>query len=143
MAKFARIQRHTYRSPASRYLPHAVYEVLDDLGRVIYIGCSHDPRARVSIHRSSAKWRHNIHSYRVVQWYPNYTEAHDAERDAIKAQDPDHNFQNTELANLVSQTAMKDRRRVNAELRQARADRIAVEKHALRLARVAEGLLAA
>lgn len=106
--------------------PHAVYRIRDRFGRTIYIGSSHDPAARIAVHRAAADWRHQIDSW-ACAWYPDQASAREAERTAIRAEDPDHNFHHTELAVVVNRTVMKDRPQVNAEMRAARAARIAQE----------------
>lgn len=106
--------------------PHAVYRVLGEYMRVIYIGASHDPSARVEVHRTTATWGHEIARWEIIAWHENLAAARPAERTAIRAEDPDHNFQHTESALIVARASMKDRRRVNAEVRRARRDRIAM-----------------
>ena len=117
--------------PVKRYSspddPHAVYRIYDKFRRVIYIGCSVDPEARVVAHSMTADWRDEIETW-AAEWYTDRAEARTAERAAIEAEDPDHNWQCTEIARIVNSSAMKDRRRVNAEARAARAQRIAAEK---------------
>lgn len=108
--------------------PHAVYRVLGRFGRVIYIGVSHDPAARVEVHRTSASWGHEITGWEVVSWHEDLATGRIAERAAIRSEDPDHNFHHTEAALIVARTPMKDRRRVNAEVRRARQDRIAMAR---------------
>lgn len=108
--------------------PHAVYRVLGRYGRVIYIGVSHDPAARVDAHQATAAWRAEIITWEVVGWHQNLAAARPAERAAIKAEDPDYNFQHTDDALLVARTPMCDRPRVNAEVRAARATRVATAR---------------
>lgn len=125
---------HRRRKPVVTFSaddPHAVYWIYDQYGRVIYIGSSHDPQKRLGVHMATSSWRREIARMEVVAWYPSQLEARSAERLAIRAEDPDHNFHHTELALIVNRTRMADRRRVNAEARAARAERIRQEIAAL------------
>jgi predicted GIY-YIG superfamily endonuclease len=81
--------------------PHAVYRIFNHDGRLIYIGASYDPEARIKVHRREQSWGHEIASHTEV-WYPTRREALAAEHRAIAAENPDYNVVGTPLGRLVS-----------------------------------------
>lgn len=120
--------RITYFSPND---PHAVYFVFDRWDRVIYIGSSSDPDARVRAHRGSAPWRREIARHEIRGWHPDRTAAQRVEHALIWDMDPDHNFVGTPMNSAINRALGADRRRVAAELRQAKRKRIQQERDAL------------
>jgi predicted GIY-YIG superfamily endonuclease len=120
--------RITYFSPDD---PHAIYYVFDGWDRVIYIGSSSDPHARVRAHRGSALWRREIARYEVRDWYPNRATAQRAEHALVWELDPDHNFVGTPMNAVVNRVFGEARRMLEAELRQAKRERIQRERDAI------------
>lgn len=120
--------RITYFSPDD---PHAVYFVFDRWDRVIYIGSSSDPDARVKAHRGSASWRREIARHEVRDWYPNRTAAQRVEHALIWDMDPDHNFVGTSMNSTINRAVGADRQRVSMELRQAKQARAQRERNAI------------
>lgn len=78
--------------------PHYVYRVFDAQDRLLYVGCTIDPEARMAVHKSfgnpnpaSAAIAMHGARHEVVE-YPTYDEARAAETAAIYAEAPHFNF---------------------------------------------------
>ena len=69
----------------------ALYRHYDCEGKLLYVGISLSPASRTSQHSRSAHWFRDI--YRIdVEWYDDREKALDAERIAIKSEQPTHNI---------------------------------------------------
>lgn len=72
---------------------HWVYRAFDDEGRLLYVGCSKDPRFRWKQHLFEHTWW----AQRAVRWslrvYPTKADALRAEKQAILTEHPLHNWQ--------------------------------------------------
>jgi len=68
----------------------AVYRHFDADGRLLYIGCSHDPLYRFMGHKSASSWAHEVANI-SVQWFDDREAALEAERKAIMTDRPAHN----------------------------------------------------
>lgn len=114
--------RVTYYSKAD---PHAIYRVFDRHNRVIYIGSSYDPDARIKTHRSEQPWRAEIFRWETG-WHQDWRSANAAEHAAIWREDPDHNFVGTALSAIIN----RNRLDVDtiAAARALRTERFAAEK---------------
>lgn len=69
----------------------ALYRHFDPDGRLLYVGMSLSPIARLRQHIDASSWAERIATVKV-QWFATREEAHEAERDAIRAEDPAHNL---------------------------------------------------
>lgn len=67
--------------------PAAVYRWFAFTGRLLYIGCSHDPDKRWAEIQSMAGWS-RLAAWRTLTWYETAREALQAERDAIRTEGP-------------------------------------------------------
>ena len=70
---------------------HYVYRIFDKDGRLIYVGCSHNPEKRLNQHRRTMWWAHQIHRIKLTV-HPNKAAGHLAERTAINAEQPRWNL---------------------------------------------------
>ena len=70
---------------------HYVYRIFDHDGRLIYVGCSHDPETRMATHRHTMWWAPQIARIKI-KVYPNKDAGHDAEREIIRAEKPRWNL---------------------------------------------------
>lgn len=80
-------------NPRMVNLPHYVYKHYDADGRVLYIGCTHDPEGRFAAQRTSsysADWWPLVAHTEVIGPMP-YVEAFHAETHAIRADLPPYN----------------------------------------------------
>lgn len=78
---------HAERSDPNRR-EHFVYRVFDDAGRLLYVGCTMRPRARLADHRASyAKWLDRAASVRMVG-PTDYATARQWEREALRDEYP-------------------------------------------------------
>ena len=76
--------------------PHAdkrsyMYRIFDAQGRLIYVGSTHNPEARIYSHRQVMWWSGTIHRIKI-QVFPNRQAAMDAEREAIQTEHPRWNI---------------------------------------------------
>lgn len=68
----------------------ALYRHFDAGGRLLYIGISLSPTYRLAQHRGCSAWFRDIASV-TIQWFPDRPAALDAEREAIRAENPEFN----------------------------------------------------
>ena len=61
--------------------PHAVYRHFDDVGQLLYVGCSMNVFARTLSHKDKS-WFHDIVTI-TVEWFPSVIEASQEEARAI------------------------------------------------------------
>lgn len=80
--------------------PHYLYRCYDAAGRLLYIGCTTNPRRRLALHRSSQRTRASRLLQRYMascqvdaDVYPSEAAGRDAERVAIRAEQPLFNVQ--------------------------------------------------
>jgi excinuclease UvrABC nuclease subunit len=72
--------------------PHAVYRLFNKRGRLLYVGCAHNPFSRIAEHRY---WKHWWKEVARVQmdFFPNGRAAEKAEREAIWNENPKYNVE--------------------------------------------------
>lgn len=76
-----------------RAFPHYVYRCYDAQDRLLYVGCSYNPVARLRQHKSERKsWVSRVARTRMTVW-PDRRKALDMERLAIETEHPLHNRQ--------------------------------------------------
>jgi predicted GIY-YIG superfamily endonuclease len=68
----------------------AVYRCFDSANRLLYVGYSADPPARLRTHSKSATWWPLV-DYRTLEWFPTTAEAAHAEHQAILIECPIYN----------------------------------------------------
>jgi excinuclease UvrABC nuclease subunit len=68
-----------------------VYRLFDNEGRLIYVGCSHDPESRIYMHRHKAWWAPQIDRIKL-KVFPDRQAAIEAEAKAIKEENPRWNI---------------------------------------------------
>ncbi|MFJ9420759.1 type II toxin-antitoxin system prevent-host-death family antitoxin [Streptomyces sp. NPDC101249] len=68
----------------------ALYRLYDDTGLLLYIGISHQPEVRFEQHAKSKVWWAQV-ARRTVEWFDDRPSAAQAEAEAIRAEDPEHN----------------------------------------------------
>jgi predicted GIY-YIG superfamily endonuclease len=68
-----------------------VYRIFDESGKLIYVGCSHDPEARIYTHRMKSWWAPQISRIKL-NVFPNRQVAIEAEAKAIRAENPRWNI---------------------------------------------------
>ena len=72
----------------------AVYRLHDTVGKLLYLGASHNPDQRRRDHRKEKPWRGRIASM-TVEWYAHRAAAEAAEREAIAREEPEYNVRDT------------------------------------------------
>lgn len=77
---------------AQKKKPHAIYRVYDSSRNLLYIGCSVCPLTRAADHVMHQTWRKRV-AFIKVDWKNDWYEARDAEKKAIKEENPMWNFQ--------------------------------------------------
>lgn len=77
--------------PARDDLPHYVYRLFDESGRLLYVGMTYDPRSRRLAHKSDKPWWDEVASWRLTI-YPNRAHALRVEARAILTEDPAYNI---------------------------------------------------
>jgi len=80
-------RRMTYNHHEER---HYVYRIFDKTGRLIYVGCSYNPEARINTHRTTMFWGDQIHRIKLTV-HPNKRAGHYAEKIAIHSEHPRFN----------------------------------------------------
>jgi hypothetical protein len=100
-------------------LPHAVYRLFNLSGRLLYVGCAHNPFGRIAEHRY---WKHWWSEVARVQmdFYATGTTAAAAERRAIWSENPKYNIEKYESRRLrglkaVEAKTIKRSRRTSSE----------------------------
>lgn len=69
---------------------HYIYRHYDSAGRLLYIGCTGDPRSRYHVHKNKSPWFMDV--TRIdVQAIGERKQAHKAEIEAILTEQPIHN----------------------------------------------------
>lgn len=69
---------------------HVLYRFYDVYERLLYIGITSDPRSRFGQHRASKDWWGNV-AVRELTYWPSREALEEAEREAIRAENPRHN----------------------------------------------------
>lgn len=69
----------------------SLYRHFDHEGVLLYIGIANEPDRRAEQHRYHSEWFRFVDST-TVEWHPSREVAHEAERDAIKAERPVFNL---------------------------------------------------
>lgn len=83
--------RHRHSTAARSSMPHYVYRCFDARGRLLYVGCTYNPPARMKQHRAEKReWITKVASTRLTVW-PDRRKALDMERLAIETERPIHN----------------------------------------------------
>lgn len=101
--------------------PTAVYRLWDADGQLLYVGCSHDPRARYVEHERLQPWWPAVDRYEEI-WCDTRKEAEAAERIAIGAEQPAYNSTDADgryqvpRARVSEKEAAEARRVVRARL---------------------------
>ena len=70
--------------------PTCVYRLFDIEGRLLYVGLTKNPADRIPALRRKA-WGREIAS-QTLEWFPERIAAKDAERTAIRDENPAHNI---------------------------------------------------
>lgn len=70
----------------------AVYRCYTEWDRLLYVGCSVNPQARLFKHRYGAVWWPRV-GRTTVEWFPTLAIAADAEKQAILTECPVYNSQ--------------------------------------------------
>ncbi len=74
-----------------REFPHYVYRCFDAKDRLLYVGCTYNPPARMRQHRAEKRaWVDKVVRTRLTVW-PDRRKALDMERRAIETEGPIHN----------------------------------------------------
>jgi predicted GIY-YIG superfamily endonuclease len=68
-----------------------VYRIFDKSGRLIYVGCSNTPEARLATHRAAAWWAPQICRIKL-KVFPDRQSAIEAEAKAIREENPRWNI---------------------------------------------------
>jgi len=66
---------------------HYVYRIFDRTGRLIYVGCSHDPETRMYTHRRIMWWAPQIARIKMTV-HPSKDAGHLTERSIIDTENP-------------------------------------------------------
>jgi len=72
--------------------PHVVYRIYDQDDRLLYVGMSSNPKARLTAHRNYSPWMIDAVRHEEVT-YPSHESAREAEMGAIRDEDPLHNIE--------------------------------------------------
>jgi predicted GIY-YIG superfamily endonuclease len=70
----------------------AVYRFHDAAGDLLYVGMTRNPRARFHNHAADKPWWPEVDA-KAIEWLGSWSEAHAAERAAIRAEKPRYNVQ--------------------------------------------------
>ncbi|MFJ5038009.1 type II toxin-antitoxin system prevent-host-death family antitoxin [Streptomyces parvulus] len=70
--------------------PTALYRLYDGAETLLYVGISYQPEARFEQHRQDKPWWPQV-ARRELQWFADRPSAAQAEVDAIRDEDPEHN----------------------------------------------------
>lgn len=71
--------------------PTALYRLYDADDHLLYVGVSKHPELRFEEHRMAGAHWISAAARRDIKWYPSRPEALAAEKDAIRAEHPEHN----------------------------------------------------
>jgi prevent-host-death family protein len=69
----------------------ALYRLYGEGGALLYIGITNDPTARFEQHAGDKEWWPSVNRH-TVEWFEDRPSAAKAEADAIRAEDPAHNW---------------------------------------------------
>lgn len=109
-------------SSVRRYRPDdpcAVYRLYDTLGKLLYVGASHNPDQRRRDHRKEKPWRRRIASM-TIEWYPDRAAAEAAEREVIAREEPEYNVRDTpRFAEVCRSLGAARRESMNKSIRAA------------------------
>lgn len=82
----------------------AIYRLFDRSGTLLYVGVSSHPKRRFVDHRRTQPWWGEVCRREVGPWYPTREDAAEAERMAIRAENPRYNVRraqgNTPIRNF-------------------------------------------
>lgn len=97
---------HAYHFGPTRYADHFLYRCYDADGILLYIGCTNNVKRRLAAHRTgsakASRWlAARIASHEVEGPLPGRDAARDAERNAIRNEQPVLNFQERGTENLA------------------------------------------
>lgn len=109
-----------YATPAS---PRYVYEMYDEAGACIYVGCTWNPKTRFSQHKSKSWWDEVAKT--VITKYPDEKSGRAGEKKRIERLQPRHNRYLT--AHYIY--SGWDSRRQNDRLRHERGEECLPHKH--------------
>jgi predicted GIY-YIG superfamily endonuclease len=121
---------------------HYVYRLFDQDGRLIYIGCTYSPEARIKQHRTTMWWGDQITRVKITV-HPNKPAAHAVELAAIHSDKPRWNI-NSKWVHNHSWTAqdfadyIKAHELSREHMTSARQDRINEAKRLMDLRREEE-----
>lgn len=71
--------------------PHYVYRCYDRAGRLLYLGCTYNPRKRLAEHRSTSSWFAEVARTELVE-YPDGASGFAAEAEAHASEDALHSL---------------------------------------------------
>lgn len=96
---------------ANERKPHLVYRFYDRRGRLLYVGCTVDPKRRFRDHRCQRPWWSDVAEV-TGWWYPDQFTARDVEARAIATELPIYNVQVEEM--VRRQVAAREAKRAAA-----------------------------
>ncbi len=88
----------TEAASQERQVMYAVYRHFDEADRLLYVGRSRNPIARMNGHRGHSEWFTKI-AKMTIEKFDSLEAATQAEADAIKAEKPAHNVQHAKPRN--------------------------------------------
>ena len=97
---------HPIRTPLLR--KHYVYRAFAADGRLLYVGCTQDPKQRLADHKMQSKWHAQMRRLKIAGPY-NYETARQLEYDAIEGERPQFNYTREHRALAGVRSRMIDR----------------------------------
>jgi hypothetical protein len=92
--------------PETHALPHVLYRAYDRLGRLVYVGITANWEIRLYNHQVSTYWwKREIVRTRLIHW-PDRAAALEAERQAIRVEQPMRNSQHNRRPRTYEQLAL-------------------------------------
>ena len=98
-----------------------LYRLYDATGRLLYVGITHDPKARWRLHAVDKPWWHEV-ARKEVTWFDTRTEAGIAELRAIETEGPLYDRSNPKNRLSDEERHAQDKAYVDEALRMIRED---------------------
>ena len=98
-----------------------LYRLYDASGRLLYVGITHDPKARWRLHAVDKPWWHEV-ARKEVTWFGTRTEAGIAELHAIETEGPLYDRSNPRNRICDEERNAQDKAYVDEALRMIRED---------------------
>lgn len=102
-------------------VPTALYRFYDKEDRLLYVGITHDPKARWRFHAVEKPWWHEV-ARKEVTWFETRTEAGIAELRAIETEGPLYDRSNPKNRISAEERHAQDKAYVDEALRMIRED---------------------